>query len=71
MPGARCGTYAAVCNGLNEHEIFLDEGMIDRFEKSFDNPKMSDNTRQAMLLGIVSTLLHEEVHKGRGDGFAE
>ena len=49
-----------------EFQIALDEDMISRFEKAFANEGLSNDLKEASLLGIVSTLLHEYTHHGTG-----
>ena len=49
-----------------EHQIALDADMLNRFEKAFANDNIPDEIKEASLMGIVSTLLHEYTHYGTG-----
>jgi hypothetical protein len=47
-------------------QIALDSDMLDKFESIFANDKVSGDVKQAALMGVVSTLLHEYTHHGTG-----
>jgi len=47
-------------------QIALDSDMLNRFEKAFANENLPDDVKEASLMGIVSTLLHEYTHYGTG-----
>lgn len=49
-----------------EFQIALDSDMLNRFEKVFSNGNISDEIKEASLMGVVSTLLHEYTHHGTG-----
>lgn len=40
--------------------------MLNKFESVFKNKKVSENVKQGLLIGVVSTLLHEYTHYGTG-----
>lgn len=52
-------------------KLSLDEDMLGKFEKAFGNEKISDDVKQGLLLGVVSTLLHEYTHHGTGGAVFE
>jgi hypothetical protein len=52
-------------NGV--HTLFINEKIIAAFEKAAGNPKVGHLPKQALLLGAVSTVLHEYVHYGDRD----
>lgn len=62
-------------NGV--HNLYINEELIAEFEKAAGNPKALEQAKQALLLGGVSTVLHEYVHYGDrnndygGDGVEE
>ncbi len=49
-----------------EFQITLDSDMLNRFEKAFANTKLSDDIKEASLMGVISTLFHEYTHYGTG-----
>lgn len=59
-----------------EHNLYINEALIAEFEKAAANPKAAEKAKTALLLGGVSTVLHEYVHYGDrnndyGDGEIE
>jgi hypothetical protein len=54
-----------------EFQIALDSDMLNKFEKAFANGNVSNEAKEAALMGIVSTLLHEYIHYGTGGSVYE
>lgn len=47
-----------------EHRLYINKKIVDAFERVGKKSHLSYEIRQAYLLGVVSTLLHEYVHYG-------
>lgn len=54
-------------NEKGVHTLYINEKIIAEFEKAAANPKANEKAKQALLLGGVSTVLHEYVHYGDRD----
>ena len=50
-----------------EHNLYVDDDLVAAFEKAAANANASEKAKLALLLGVVSTVLHEYVHYGDRD----
>jgi hypothetical protein len=62
QPGFTADGHYDQINGV--HTLEINEKLIAEFEKAAANPKAIDDAKLALLLGGVSTVLHEYVHYG-------